>query len=101
MHHLAIMKKSRRLLPKILSGQKTIESRRYNTKYPPRDRIKIGDTVYFKDSGEPVTLKAQVTKVLQFSDLTPTKVHDLLRKYGQQDGLGINDIPSYFELFKN
>ena len=68
MEHIAIMKKSWGLTQKILNGQKKIESRWYSVKYRPWDRIKEGETVYFKDSGEPVKLKAEVSKVMQLTD---------------------------------
>ena len=70
MDHVAIMKKSWKLTDKIISGKKIIESRWYKNKYTPWDKIKRGDMVYFKNSGEPVAIKALVTKVLQFSDST-------------------------------
>ena len=54
MDHVAIMNKSWGLIPKILSGSKTIESRWYKTKRTPWDKIAKGDTVYFKNSGEQV-----------------------------------------------
>lgn len=68
MEHLAIMKKSWKLTEKILSGEKKIESRWYKSKRVPFGRISAGETVYFKDGGEPVTIKAEVEKVLQFSE---------------------------------
>ena len=40
MDHLAIMNPKRKLIPKILSGEKTIESRRYMMKVAPRNKIK-------------------------------------------------------------
>ncbi|MEE9525222.1 MAG: hypothetical protein V3V78_01285 [Candidatus Woesearchaeota archaeon] len=101
MEHIAIMKKSWGLTKKILSSQKKIESRWYKVKYAPWDRIKIGETVYFKDSGEPITIKTKVAKVIQFSDLNPKKVKEILYKYGQADGLGIDKIPEFFKLFKD
>jgi len=101
MEHTAIMRKSWGLTQKILSGQKKIESRWYKVKYAPWNRIESGDIVYFKDSGEPVTIKAEVDKVIQFSDLTPEKVKEILYKYGQADGLGIDKISEFFEMFKN
>ncbi len=84
MDHVAIMKKEWQLLPKILSGEKKIESRWYQNKVAPWDRVKAGETVYFKNSGEPVTLKALVENVLQFADLTPTKIETLVSQYGQK-----------------
>ena len=101
MEHIAIMKKSWGLTQKILTGQKKIESRWYKVKYAPWDRIKSGEVVYFKDSGEPVTVKTEVDKVIQFSDLIPEKVREILYQYGQADGLGIDNIPEFFEIFKD
>lgn len=98
--HIAIMKKSWRLLPKILSGEKKIESRWYKNKAAPWGRIEAGDTVYFKDSGEPVTVKAAVEKVLSFENLTPEKVHEILEKYGEADGISRQEIAKYEGLFR-
>lgn len=71
MQHLAIMRKSWGLTQKILDGRKKIESRWYSVKCRPWDQIESGEIIYFKDSGEPVKLKAEVSKVMQFADLTP------------------------------
>ena len=95
------MKKSWGLTEKIVSGQKSIESRWYNSRYAPWDRIKQGETVYFKDSGNPVTIKANVKKVLQFSGMTPEKVKQILIDYGKDDGIEPEEIPKFFELLKN
>ncbi|TRZ55516.1 hypothetical protein D4Q76_00300 [archaeon] len=54
--HIAIMKKSWNLTQKILSGKKKIESRWHNSKRAPFGRIIAGETVYFKDSREPVSI---------------------------------------------
>lgn len=101
MHHVAIMRKLWGLTQKILSGEKIIESRWYKAKYAPWDRIQPGDMVYFKNSGELVTIKAEVHKVLQFSDLTPKKVRKILDEYGKDDGINYADIPKFFEIFQN
>jgi len=99
------MRKSWGLTQKILSGEKTIESRWYMNRYKPWGNISRGDTVYFKDSGEPVKIQATVDKVIQFEDLTPSKVKEILNQYANAKvgGLGVNkeNISSYFELFKN
>ena len=95
------MKKSWGLLPKILTGEKKIESRWYDNRYSPWNKIKKGDIVYFKDSGEPVTIKTEVDKVIQYENLTPAKARQILKEYGQKDGLGINDIPKFYKRFKN
>lgn len=99
MEHLAIMKKSWNLARKILSCKKKIESRWYCSKRAPWDKIKEGEIIYFKDSGEPVTIRAEVEKVLQFSDLTPEKVKDILGKYGKE--IGIENNAEAFGRYKD
>ena len=101
MHHVAIMKRSWGLTRKILSGEKRIESRWLKSRSEPWDRIKPGDVVYFKNSGDPVSIKTEVRKALQFPDLNPRKVRELLVYYGKDDGIDVEDIPKYFEMFQN
>jgi ASC-1-like (ASCH) protein len=97
MDHLAILAKKRNLLSKILSGEKTIESRWYKFKRTPYKSINEGDTVYFKDSGEPVTLKATVKKVLFYDTVDKSVFNDIISKYGKQ--ICIND--SYWDFVKD
>lgn len=85
MDHVAIMKKSWGLIEKVLTGEKTVESRWYKTKHIPWDIIKAGDTIYFQDSGEPVSIRAKVTKVLQYQNLNPQKTRQILAKYAYGD----------------
>ncbi|RJQ18213.1 hypothetical protein C4573_00640 [Candidatus Woesearchaeota archaeon] len=99
MQHVAIMKKSWKLTEKILSGKKKIESRWYSSKIAPWDNIHAGDVVYFKDSGDPVTIRAEVEKVLQFS-LNRDKVKEILMQYGHADGIAIQDIQKSYEKLK-
>ena len=101
MEHLAIMKKSWGLTQKILNGRKKIESRWYSVKCRPWDKIKKGEVIYFKDSGEPVKIKAEVSKVMQFSGLTPKKVKEILDKYGKDDCIKREKIPEFFQRFEN
>lgn len=82
MDHVAILRKGK-ILNNIVKGRKTIESRWYVNKISPWDKISKGDTVYFKESGEPVTVKAYASKVLQF-DLINNDIGDIVRKYGKQ-----------------
>ncbi len=100
-YHVAIMRKSWGLLPKILTGEKTIESRWYKNKYAPWNNIFKGDIVYFKDSGEPITIKAKVRSVLQFSNLTADKIRKLLNKYGKPDGIEASKVNHYIQMFKD
>lgn len=101
MEHLAIMRKSWGLTGKILSGEKKIESRWYFVKHKPWNCIKNGEVVYFKDSGEPVSIKTEVKNVIQFSGLTPGKVKEILNEYGEDDGIEKEKISEFFEMFKN
>lgn len=95
------MNKSWGLTGKILHGQKTIESRWYKVKYAPWNRIRAGEIIYFKNSGEPVTISAVVDRVLYFSDLTPEKVEEILAQYGHDDGIEEERMPEFFERFKD
>jgi ASC-1-like (ASCH) protein len=89
MEHLAILKKSWNLTQKILDGRKTIESRWYLTKRAPFGRIDAGDIVYFKESGGPVSIRADVCDVRQFSDLNESKVRNIYKDYM---GICANDL---------
>ena len=101
MDHVAIMRKSWGLTEKILTGEKKIESRWYQTKRTPWDRINPGEPIYFKDSGEPVSIRAKVSKVLQFDDLTPKKVKSILGRYGLADGIEKWQKMRFFKRFKD
>ncbi len=101
MEHLAIMKKSWKLSDKILSGEKTIESRWYKNKAPPWGKIYAGETVYFKNSGEPITIKAKVKQVIQYSSLTQEKVEEILKNYHLPIGIPADKIKTFSEQFKN
>ena len=101
MDHVAIMKKSWKLLPKILSGEKTFNSRWNLNNSTPWDKIKKGDIVYFKNSGEFVTVKAEVKEVKQFENLNSVKVRQILTKFGQKDGIGISDLSKFYKMFKD
>ncbi len=92
MDHVAIMKKSWGLIPKILDGRKKIESRWGINKCSPWGKVKAGDTVYFKNSGEPVTVVAKVSKIQEFENLNPKKVREILEKYGGDDGISISSL---------
>src|SRR5262245_24808804 len=101
MDHVAIMHKSWGLLEKLVTGQKTIESRWYSAKYPPWGRISPGDTIYFKNTGKPITVQAAVEKVRYFTDLTPEKVQTILDEFGKCIGIDETDTPTFFERFKH
>lgn len=88
------------LLEKIADGRKTVESRWYLTRRAPWGRINPGDTIYFKNSGQPVRLKATVRQVETRAGLSPERVRVLLENYAAADGIEPKDVPAYFERFK-
>lgn len=88
MEHLAILSKKRKLLNKIISGEKKIESRWYKFRKPPFGCISKGDMIYFKESGEPVSAKAEVESILTYENLNADLIADIIKKYG--DSIGIN-----------
>ena len=92
MHHVAIMKKSWGLIPKILDGRKKIESRWGINKCSPWGKVKAGDIVYFKNSGEPIIVVAQVSKIQEFANLNQKRVREILEKYGSEDGIAISNL---------
>lgn len=91
MDHLAILKK--KWLERILSGEKTIESRWYKQKRTPYHNIAKGDIIYLKETGKPVTAKATVQEVLFFDALTEEKLRDILQIYGKQINMALDAIP--------
>jgi ASC-1-like (ASCH) protein len=101
MEHLAIMKKEWHLVEKIISGEKKIESRWYVSRRDPWDRIAKGDVVYFKNSGEKVTVRADVDNVIQFKDMGPEGVRKIFEKYGGSDGIGVQDVEKFIERYKD
>ena len=95
MVHVAIMKKSWHLIEKILSGEKKIESRWYQTKRAPWDKVGSGDTVYFKNSGEQIMASAKISKVLQFKFGNEKEVEMVVNKYGKEICLIDNDVKNW------
>jgi len=86
------MKKSWGLVPKILDGRKKIESRWGVNKCAPWGKVKVGDRVYFKNSGEPVIVVAKVYKIQEFENLSPKKVREILEKYRGHAGISISNL---------
>ena len=94
MDHLAILAKKRHLLAKILSGEKTIESRWYQSRRAPYQSIVAGDTVYFKESGDPVIAKAIASHAMFFDELDDAKIRHILRTYGDKICMSESWAPS-------
>lgn len=107
MQHIAIMNKKWGLIPRILSGQKKIESRWYVHKVAPWNKISAGDIVWFKDSGCMVTARAEVVRVLQFEDINGRfagdtgNINSILNKYGRLIDLKKEDFKKEAEEMTN
>ena len=86
MEHLAILSSKLGLFDKILSGEKTIESRWYFNKKTPYRNIHPGEVIYFKEGKR--FAKAIVEKAM-FFELTDKKIKELLSEYGDRLGVGI------------
>jgi ASC-1-like (ASCH) protein len=92
------MNKSWNLIPKIVSGQKSIESRWYQTKRAPWNKIKIGDRVFFKNSSELVIASAEVSKVFQFELNDKYDAKNLIEKYNKKICLLNSNLDTWGKL---
>lgn len=96
MHHLAIMNPGWKLIPRILAGEKTIESRWYLTRRAPWDKAASGDVVWFKDAGKDVTARATVETVLQFELEGIRDAREIVKTYGDEIRL-VNPDPETWD----
>ncbi|MBI4836776.1 MAG: hypothetical protein HY817_05990 [Candidatus Abawacabacteria bacterium] len=88
-------------LARILSGQKTIESRWYQMKRAPWDKACSGDTIYFKNVGELVSTRATVKAVKQFADLTQSERERLVLDNASKLGIEPVEVKVFLEHIAN
>lgn len=69
---------------KILSGQKTIESRFSRVKIAPFGKVSCGDLVYIKPPGKEIIGQFRVKKVIFYDGLNLNDVSYLRAKYGKE-----------------
>lgn len=100
MDHVAIMTPSWKLIPKILSGEKSIESRWYQTRRAPWNTISIGDRIFFKDSGKPIAAKATVSRVWQFEIGSTNDAENIVAEFGDRICIVNADVKSWGKLPK-
>lgn len=82
MKHLAIF--SSDLAQKILTGEKSIESRFSKAKIAPFEVISSGDLVYIKPTGKDITGQFRVKKVIFFDGLTKEDFKQIRDLYGKE-----------------
>ena len=93
--HLAIFKGDG--AEKILSGEKTIESRFARRRIPPFGVISSGDLVYIKPSGKDIIGQFRVRKVVFYDGFDLSDLNDLEKRYGKELAVGAE----YWEKIKN
>lgn len=89
------MNSSWKLIPKILSGEKTIESRWYQTRRAPWKKIQSGDRVFFKDAGKPVTANTVVSRVECIELSTKQDIEHIIATHGNHICLVNTDVASW------
>ena len=82
MKHLAIF--SSNLAQKILTGEKSIESRFSKAKIAPFGAISSGDLVYIKPTGKEIIGQFKVKRVVFYDGLTQDDLKEIKDKYGKQ-----------------
>lgn len=93
--HLAIFTKG--VGEKILSGEKTIESRFSRVKNPPFGVVASGDLVYIKPSGKDIIGQFRVQRVFFFDGLSEIDIKNLKKEYEKE----ISAEDSYWEAKLN
>lgn len=92
MHHVAIMNPIWQLIPKILAGEKTIESRWYQTRRAPWQKVAAGDTIFFKNSWGGLVASALVEKVQFYEVASLDEAQALVDRYGDAICLPVRDV---------
>ncbi|MDB5083011.1 MAG: hypothetical protein JWP00_4935 [Chloroflexi bacterium] len=95
-NHIAILS-HKSVLDKILSGDKTIESRFSRVKSVPFGQIFAGDLVYFKLSGGPVLGRARISRVEEYDNLSPRQIEELAQRYQLQLALSVDFLARKME----
>ena len=94
--HIAILS-HKSVLDKILSGEKTVESRFSRVKGVPFGQVSAGDTIYFKLSGGPVLGRARVASVEEHENLNPRRIEELARQYARELAISVDFLARKLE----
>jgi ASC-1-like (ASCH) protein len=94
--HLAIFYPE--VIKKIISGQKTVESRFSKSKIAPFGQVEVGDMVYMKASGKDVQGQFVVKKVISIEGMDQDDWNELKKQYGDETWLPEKDGVKYGTL---
>src|ERR1700694_3972429 len=94
--HIAILS-HKSVLDKIISGEKTIESRFSRVKSLPYGHIAAGDKVYFKLSGGPILGSATIHAVEEYDNLTPSHIEKLAKNYERELAISVDFLARKLE----
>lgn len=84
MIHVAILKPG--YIKAILAGTKTIESRLTKTAQPPHGKVEPGERLFIKASGGPFMATAIAGDVQTYTDLTPTDLRRMRKRFNKKIG---------------
>lgn len=84
MDHVVFLNKKFKGLEKILEGSKRAETRWAKGKRSPYGQVNKGDRLFFKDSGNPVKLTAEVVDVMYFSKLEKEEIERVINEYNNK-----------------
>ena len=84
MDHVVFLNKKFKGFDKIANGEKRAESRWASGKRSPYGKVNKGDRLFFKDTGNPVKLMAEVVDVMYFSKLETEEVRNVIQKYNDR-----------------
>ena len=87
-------------IEKILTKEKTIESRWYLTRRSPWKKITKGEVIFFKNSGHEVTIQAKVKFVKMLENLDSNSVKIILDEYHNEIGLEESEVNDFYEKIK-
>jgi hypothetical protein len=94
--HIAILS-HKSVLDKILSGEKTVESRFSRVKGLPFGQVSAGDIIYFKLSGGPVLGKARVASIEEHENLNPRRIEELAQRYSRELAISVDFLARKLE----
>ncbi len=87
---------------RILSGQKTVETRFSQKKIAPYGEVSVGDLVYIKPVGKDLAGQFVVSKIIFFEGLTQADFENIRKLYGEVLSLGNKTLDEkYFEMRKD